>query len=404
MSMLPIPKTLFALVFIVLVAVPLPAGAAPSLLDGLVPQCGTVARVVNEEKKETTSTYTPCDTCDFAVLVKNILDFIWQYVALFGVALMLMVGGFQMVAGGLGGSSEAYRKGGRTIKNAFIGLAIVFVSWLVIDTVIKFIAQRGSVLTTTPAEIPKKIEGAFQEGPLVEPARVAYGFWNELECTRLREIQVTTKPPPPIPAELQCVPGEPRIVDGFDTCDENVRRAMQNSTSVKGPVPDGHRCDTQSRQRFAAQYGTMAERVAREEGVPPEYLKAILLIESNGRNFTNIGPAGEVGIAQVLISTARGVMNMQNRSNAEIADWLRVEENSTRAGARVLRAGLQDPRINGNVKHAFATYNAGLGALRPSKDCPGLTQIACPINPGGLAVAQDYGERVAQCVEGVRGM
>lgn len=394
-------RVFFTFAALFLLATPLSADA---VVWPLVPACGTASRVTDEKTKETTSTYTPCDTCDFVQLVKNILDFIWQYLALSGVALMLMVGGFQMVAGGLGGSQDGYRKGGRTIKNAFIGLAIIFVSWLAIDTVIKLIAQRGSVLSTTPATLPKKTESGFQEGPIAEPPRVVFGFWNELECTKLRQIQVTTKLPPPIPAELQCVPGEPRLIDGFDPCDENVRRAMQNSTSLKGPVPDGYRCDAQSRQRFAPQYGTMVERVAREEGVQPEYLKAILLIESNGQNFVNIGPAGEVGIAQVLISTARGVMGMQNRSNAEIADWLRVEENSTRAGARVLRAGLHDPRINGNIKHAFATYNAGLGALRPSRDCPGQTQIACPINPGGLAVAQDYGERVAQCVAGVTGM
>lgn len=174
------------------------AATEQSLLEkGLVPACGTKSLPVSAEGGDTTVTYTPCSTCHFVQLIKNVLDFVVKYVTLAGVALMLMVGGFQMVAGGLGGSAAAHQKGIHTIKNAFIGLAIVLFAWLAIDTIIKFIAGRGSVLSTTPAELPKRVDGGLQEGPLgvIAPPSIEYGPWNEIKCTELGPVSVTSLPP-----------------------------------------------------------------------------------------------------------------------------------------------------------------------------------------------------------------
>lgn len=181
---------------------------------GLVPACGKTPEAVTDTTTgATTRVYTPCSTCDFAVLVKTVLDFVWYYVALAGVALMLMVGGFRMVTGAIGGSATAHQKGLATIKNAFIGLAIVLFAWLAVDTVIKFIAQQ-SLTSGSPAKLPKRIDSGLQEGPLgvIAPASVEYGPWNEIKCTGLDPIKVVTKPLPPpskIPPPIPGPPGPP---------------------------------------------------------------------------------------------------------------------------------------------------------------------------------------------------
>ena len=193
----------FILIFafsVLIATAPLLISAAETGWEGIVPKCGTKAESLKDAKGEFTTTYTPCSTCDFAQLVKKFLDFLWKYAAVPGVALMLMVGGFQMITAALSGSGDGLTKGRKTITNAFFGLLIVLASWLAVDTIIKVIAARGSIVSDTPATLPQ-IEGRFQEGPLAEPSRVAFGPWNELRCTRLREVEVTTKPlPRPTPA------------------------------------------------------------------------------------------------------------------------------------------------------------------------------------------------------------
>ena len=161
---------------------------------GLVPACGGTPTEAKGEGGSTVRTYTPCSTCDLAQLIKNLLDFVWKYVALTGVALMLMIGGFQMVTGALSGSPASHQKGLSTIKNAFIGLAIVFFAWLAIDTVIKFIAQQ-SLTSGTPARLPQTQGIATEDFSSI--TTIQLGPWNALKCTKLEPVKVTTTPPKP---------------------------------------------------------------------------------------------------------------------------------------------------------------------------------------------------------------
>lgn len=371
-----------------------PVSASAAEWIGLVPTCGaTPARVVGTGG-ETTRTYTPCSTCDLAKLVKNTLDFVVKNVALAGVALMLMVGGFQMVAGGLGGSASPYQKGKDTIKNAFIGLAIVLFAWLAVDTIIKFIAQQ-SLTSGTAAELFKK---EAQEPPppgfeeLVGPQ---YGFWNQIECTSIYPIDVVTKPPPPSAkggtvaqalSAYQCPAGATtHIVNGEDVCNTVVRQNIENNarnpegSTLRTPLGIG--CLNRSLTTYAPAITEWTQNTSLDSTT----FQALLMHESSGRRLA-ISPAGAVGLGQVLPSTAAGISELRGelngKSNQEIIQWLQDGNNNIRASALYLRSCLSSNA--GNRARAFACYNGGQHANETSVHCngksTGVTRWECPFD------------------------
>jgi len=89
---------------------------------------------------------------------------------------------------------------------------------------------------------------------------------------------------------------------------------------------------------------------ARQEGVPPALLAAVVEVES-GFNPHAVSPAGAKGLTQLMDGTARalGVTD-------PFDPW-----QSLIGGARYLRTQLA--RFSGNVALALAAYNAGPGAV-----------------------------------------
>lgn len=153
--------------------------AAPLLVSAehgsLVPKCGTIETVSEGAPTgETVRTYYPCDTCHLFDLLKHTLDFIWKWIAIPVVALMITYGGILLIIP----SSGSLERGKKIIINALFGLLIVFSAWLIIDTIIKVIAQQ-SVLSQTPAEIG------------------GYGPWNSFTCTKIEPIRTTLGPAAP---------------------------------------------------------------------------------------------------------------------------------------------------------------------------------------------------------------
>ncbi len=250
--------------------------------QGLVPKCGTKSAAAPAEGGggATTVTYTPCSTCDLAALVKGVLDFVWKYVVLTGVALMLMIGGFQMVTGALSGSAASHQKGLATIKNAFIGLAIVFFAWLAIDTVIKFVAQQ-SLTGGGPAVLFERGGAPVPDlDDSISSTETAYGFWNQLKCAKLNPVPVTTKPPPPSPPA------------------PTLPAAQQQPASVGGPTPQcaitNNACSPQVLQEFGytpAQANVMSCIAMKESGGLPTLVNpdsgacgTFQILPSNWRN------------------------------------------------------------------------------------------------------------------------
>lgn len=77
-----------------------------------------------------------CTVCDFFVLIKNIVDFLTEAVAMPVAVIILIYGGLTLLTSG--GSEDKIRKGKAALWQAVWGLIIVFAAWLIVDTIIKW--------------------------------------------------------------------------------------------------------------------------------------------------------------------------------------------------------------------------------------------------------------------------
>jgi len=94
----------------------------------IVPDCGTGG----------------CSLCQIFQLVKNLLDFAWKWFAIPFSVLMLAYGGFLMLAPSVGGEKSVamYERGKKVLTNTVIGIIIIFFAWLIVDTIIKVVANQ----------------------------------------------------------------------------------------------------------------------------------------------------------------------------------------------------------------------------------------------------------------------
>lgn len=113
-------KFFLLFIIIILILIPLTAQA------GLVP-CGT------SEHPE------PCTICHFWLLGSNIINFITFDLALPTATLLLLVAGLVLLTSG--DNEERRNLGKQIFRRTVIGLIIVFVSWLLIDSFFKSMAK-----------------------------------------------------------------------------------------------------------------------------------------------------------------------------------------------------------------------------------------------------------------------
>ena len=93
-----------------------------------------------------------CTICDFFVLIKNIVDFLTEAVAMPVAVIILIYGGIMLLTSG--GSEDKIRKGKSALWQAVWGLIIVFAAWLIIDTIIKWLANPSIFLFGPWNKIP----------------------------------------------------------------------------------------------------------------------------------------------------------------------------------------------------------------------------------------------------------
>lgn len=88
-----------------------------------------------------------CQLCDFLVLGQNIIDFLVVQIAPALAVLMFAVGGIALA---LSAGKPAWQTWGKkTLTNAIIGVIIISVAWIGINTIINFVGG-GSTPTGFP--------------------------------------------------------------------------------------------------------------------------------------------------------------------------------------------------------------------------------------------------------------
>jgi soluble lytic murein transglycosylase-like protein len=114
-------------------------------------------------------------------------------------------------------------------------------------------------------------------------------------------------------------------------------------------------------------YDAYIDRLAREEGLAPELIKAVALVES-GLDPHAVSPKGAEGLMQLMPATA---------AQYGVSDSFDPLEN-LRAGARHLRSLLDE--FGGDQTLALAAYNAGSGAVRRYRGVPAYEETRTYVN------------------------
>jgi soluble lytic murein transglycosylase-like protein len=117
----------------------------------------------------------------------------------------------------------------------------------------------------------------------------------------------------------------------------------------------------------ATVYDGYIERIAEEEGLPPELIKAVALVES-GLDPHAVSSKGAQGLMQLMPATAQ---------QYGVADAFEPVDN-LRGGAQHLRALLDE--FDGDVTLALAAYNAGSGAVRRHGGVPAYRETVDYVN------------------------
>src|SRR3989344_1361277 len=161
---------------------------APALaLDPLVPACGR------------TSSAEPCTTCDFLVLAKNISDFILFYLVPALSALFFVYAGFLILLGG--GIPAQVVKGQNVFRTTVYGLLIIFLAWMIVNTVLRTIAGDENIAEN----------------------------WWKLECRETVRGELVTSDVDRIPSEP--APSDEDLVDGKRLAQELLDLGISFSTS-----------------------------------------------------------------------------------------------------------------------------------------------------------------------------
>ncbi len=140
---------------------PIPLVAIPlALAIFLAPALLAEAQIVPPECRLPSNIAATCTLCHLAILVINLTDFLVEKIALPVAAVLFAVGGIVLL---LSGPSETRRTmGKKIILNTLIGLVIVLLAWIAVDTIIKVLTQGQTSLAWWTAN---------------------FGTWNEINPT-----------------------------------------------------------------------------------------------------------------------------------------------------------------------------------------------------------------------------
>ena len=128
-------------------------------------------------------------------------------------------------------------------------------------------------------------------------------------------------------------------------------------TRKRMPVRAADKCAQMTHEELSE----IIEPAAREEGIDPDLISAMINVESASRPCM-ISPKGAQGLMQLMPATARA-LHVENPFNPR---------QNIAAGARLLKMLLA--RYHGNLPKALAAYNAGPARVDRAKDIPAIPE------------------------------
>lgn len=293
---------------------------------------------------------TDCGTCQIVVLGNRVLRFIIM-IMIVGVVLLAAWGGFNLLISG--GNPSEYTRAKNMLKNVLIGLILMLVAWLIIDTGMKALLKNsGQVQMSAGQWLP----------------------WNQVSCSN----QV------PLSDGIAHLPGSsnwPRVTATGLNATQMTPQQLATAAGVAYNPNDP--------------YATQLCSIASSQGLGAycRILQAQMYQES-GYNPNAISPAGAAGIFQIMPGTASqlcsqtGLCDLSGMSNSQIQSYLTSHPQiNMQLGVTYFGQGLQ--ASSGNVANALAYYNGGPRALNQSVTCPGQTWWQCTAN-SGYAETRNY--------------
>jgi hypothetical protein len=85
---------------------------------------------------------TKCDVCQIFELITNIYNYMVKIIMPILAGLLFLWGGIMMVMAGA--SEESYKKGKAIFVNTAIGVVIVLISWLAVNTILVEFARSAN--------------------------------------------------------------------------------------------------------------------------------------------------------------------------------------------------------------------------------------------------------------------
>lgn len=280
-----------------------------------------------------------CMACHVVDLGQNIINFLVS-LASFLAVMLFAYAGFLMISAA--GNMSKVERAKEIFGNVIIGMIIVLVGWLVVDTVMKW---------------------AFVGSPL-DQSTVGrdFGPWNAIKCVEKPDYR-------------NPLANQGRVTVGGGT----------DATLTGG--------DLVQRANRSASYKDQLCQQAAARGIGDQCanLQAVLAIESNA-NPGAVSPVGAVGLLQVMPSTAKILdPSLNDLTDAQVIEKLKDPSYNIELGVQLYARDYQ--YYGGDTTKVLAAYNGGRGANMASKDCPGQMRWQCEWDSPGC-----YGTGRTDCV------
>ena len=163
----------------------------------------------------------------------------------------------------------------------------------------------------------------------------------------VRDLQQILEQLPVPPATQRATEGRD---EGSETPALSAEALVRSYIAIPRPLPINPAVDIRRRTNIGATYSAEIDTAARRYGIPPNFLRAIVEIESNFDPHA-LSPKGARGLAQIMPATALAI--------GVDPGQLWEPTINLDAAARLIR--LLAARYHGNIDAVLVAYNAGIG-------------------------------------------